>query len=271
MRSKTLLILFSSLIITVGYLTPVQAVTDAELEALEKQLEQQETEEKKQTEAEARRKAEELKNELEKQKLQEDQKRLAKDQRKLEEEKRKLEEAQLVELERKREKEAAKKKSEQQKTKKYNLLISEAEQAIKDKDKELAISKYNEALLVTPDSSVAKSGLKQAEKLMDRICYDVLGEWSWKDGAAKLILKDDGTLDYIYWGNHTGHWQCSNPALRQIYVNITALGFTQDWNPVLSQDKTCLRMKLAVVGPECLYRPNKNKENKVPANSTFGL
>ena len=45
MKSKTILILFSSLILTVGYLTSVTAVTDAELEALEKQIEQQEAEE----------------------------------------------------------------------------------------------------------------------------------------------------------------------------------------------------------------------------------
>ena len=58
--------LIACFILGVGYLTPVQAVTDAELEALEKQIEQLETEEKKQAEAarktkveaEAKRKAE---------------------------------------------------------------------------------------------------------------------------------------------------------------------------------------------------------------------
>jgi len=41
-----LLILFSSLILTISYLTSVQAVTDAELEALEKQIEQQESDDR---------------------------------------------------------------------------------------------------------------------------------------------------------------------------------------------------------------------------------
>jgi hypothetical protein len=39
MKSLNLIV---CLILTVGYHTPVQAVTDAELEALEKQIEQQE-------------------------------------------------------------------------------------------------------------------------------------------------------------------------------------------------------------------------------------
>jgi len=37
MKSKAPLILFSCLLLTVGYLNPAMAVTDAELEALEKQ------------------------------------------------------------------------------------------------------------------------------------------------------------------------------------------------------------------------------------------
>ncbi len=59
MNPKTTLILFSSLILAVGYLTHVQAVTDAELEALEKQIEQQEAKDKKQTESKEERTAKE--------------------------------------------------------------------------------------------------------------------------------------------------------------------------------------------------------------------
>jgi formylglycine-generating enzyme required for sulfatase activity len=54
-----LLSLIVCLILTVSYIASVQAVTDAELEALEKQIEQQEAEEKKEAEAKAKRKAEE--------------------------------------------------------------------------------------------------------------------------------------------------------------------------------------------------------------------
>ena len=113
-----------------GHQTSVTAVTDAELEALEKQIEQQETEEKRQVEAEAKRKAEEEAKrkaeekrkaeaeaekkrltELEKQ-LQEEQRQLE-EQKRLEEEKRKAEEARLVELERQRREEEAKKREEE--------------------------------------------------------------------------------------------------------------------------------------------------------------
>ncbi len=65
MKSKLPLILFLSLMLAVGYLTSVQAVTDAELDALEKQLEQQELEEKQQAELEVKRKAESEKQRLE--------------------------------------------------------------------------------------------------------------------------------------------------------------------------------------------------------------
>ena len=58
MESKTTLVLFISLLLTVSYLTTVNAVTDAELDALEKQLEQMETEEKEQAAAEEKKKAE---------------------------------------------------------------------------------------------------------------------------------------------------------------------------------------------------------------------
>ena len=56
MKSLSLII---SLILTIGHLTSVQVVTDAELEALEKQIEQQEVDEKKKVEEEVKRKAEE--------------------------------------------------------------------------------------------------------------------------------------------------------------------------------------------------------------------
>ena len=77
MKYKIPLNLFISLILTVGYLAPVTAVTDTEIEALERQLEQQEAEEKQQSEATKKKKAEaKRKAELEKQRILEE-KRLA--------------------------------------------------------------------------------------------------------------------------------------------------------------------------------------------------
>ena len=54
MRSNKVHSLIACLILSVGYLTTVQAVTDAELDALEKQIEQQEVEENLKAEAEAK-------------------------------------------------------------------------------------------------------------------------------------------------------------------------------------------------------------------------
>ncbi len=111
MKSKTAHSLIVCLILMVGYLTQVQAVTDAELEALEKQIEQQEVEEKKQAETklEKQRLLEE-KRLLEKQveemrTLKAEQKRLAEEKIIEEEKKRQEEEARLAELERQREEE----------------------------------------------------------------------------------------------------------------------------------------------------------------------
>jgi len=101
---------FICFLLSVFSLTYVAAVTDAELEALEKQIEQQEAEEKadKKREKEAENLAKEKKRliELEKQRM-EEQKRFEEEKNKLEEDKRKLEKARLAELERKRQEEEA--------------------------------------------------------------------------------------------------------------------------------------------------------------------
>jgi len=98
--------LIACLILTNGYVNRVEAVTDAELDALEKQIEQQEVEEKQKVEADGKRRAEA-------EKLAEEKKRLEEERAKLEEEKRKLEEARLAELERQRREEEAKKQAEE--------------------------------------------------------------------------------------------------------------------------------------------------------------
>ena len=120
MKLKTAYSLIISLILTVGYLPTTTAVTDAELEALEKQIEQLESEEKKQAEAAEKKKADVEKkrlSELEKQR-QEKLRFLEEEKNKLEQEKWKLEEARQTELDRKRqEKEAKQFALEEQKSK----------------------------------------------------------------------------------------------------------------------------------------------------------
>jgi len=105
--------------LTVSYLPPVHAVTDAELEALEKQIEQLESEKKQQ--AEDKRKAEAAAKLIEEQKrkanAEAERKRLSElEKQRREEEERLLEETRLAEQERQRQKEEAKKQKIQEQT-----------------------------------------------------------------------------------------------------------------------------------------------------------
>jgi len=122
MKPKTTHSLIGCLILAIGHLTTVNAVTDAELEALEKQIEQLESEEikqaetaeKKKAEAEAKRKAEQKR----KANAEAEKKRLAElEKQRIEEEKRLLEETRLAEQERQRQKEEAKEQKIQEQTK----------------------------------------------------------------------------------------------------------------------------------------------------------
>jgi hypothetical protein len=215
MKLKTTHNLIISLILTLGYLTPVIAVTDAELETLEKQIEQQEAKEVRQAKEEAKRKVEKKRKteaEAEKKRFVELEMQRQEEQRRLEEERKALEESRLAELERKR--------HEEKRKEKYNLFIAEAEQAINDKDKELAISKYNEVLIFYPGDAIAQSGIKEAEKLMDKICYSFVGTWERKEiiGSGVVRIKEDGTFFYGILDDRPYSWRCI-PEKKQIIEN----------------------------------------------------
>ena len=196
MKSKTTHSLIISLILTAGHLTSVTAVTDAELEILEKQIEQQEVEEKQKAEAETKRKAEEK--------------------RKVEEEvKRKAEKARLAELERQRQEEEAKlveleqqRKAEEEKKAKYNALITEAEQALINWDKDLAINKYSEALILNPGDRLAIDGINKAENLLEKGCYKIVG--AWRGGGGNWLVKYDTTINFNTDGTFKENGELSN-------------------------------------------------------------
>jgi tetratricopeptide (TPR) repeat protein len=234
------------------HLNFVLAVSDSELLELEKQIEQQETAEKESKQQEL----EDARRKEEKSRLKAEEQKLIKERARIEEERRALESLKQTQERNRLQVEQEKLKKEKELQTKFNNTIETANAALKNKDRNTAIKQFEQALAIYPDNDSAKQGLTEAKKLKDKVCYEVLGEWLWNDGAATLVLKEDGSLDYRYWGNHTGQWECTNPASRQIHVTITALGFTQEWSPVLSQDNTCLRMKLALSGPDCLYRSN---------------
>ena len=244
MKSKTAHRLIVCLILMVGHLNQVQAVTDAELEALEKQIEQQEEEEKKQANAEAKRKAEiKRKTEAEsKRKAEEEVKRKADA-----EVKRKAEEVRLADLERQRKEEEDKKRTEEEKKEKYNLLITEAEQAISNKDKELAISKFEKTLTLYPEDKYATNGILEAKKLKHKFCYEVLGNWIW-DNQYTLNIKENGTFTGTGISERT--WHCSDPENRTIKLDIPLATLIA----ILSEDGKCLKAS-SLFGEGCYVRP----------------
>lgn len=249
------LILFICFIFLSAPALSVEIPTDDQLLELERLIEQKETEQEKAKQ----RAVEEARHKAEEQKLKEERARLEQERRLLEAEKQK-------EDQERQQAEELKRQTEKQQQDEFASHMDTAKTALDNHDRETAISHYEKALSLIPEDTAAKSGLLEAQALKDKVCYDVRGEWLWNDGEAKLILNKDGTLTYIYWGTHSGIWQCSNPAARQIYVKITALGFTQEWNPTLSQDNTCLGLKLALVGPDCLYRSRTNQSDNTDAN-----
>jgi Skp family chaperone for outer membrane proteins len=250
------------LILTVGYLSPAQAVTDAELEALEKQIEKLEAEEKQQIETTEKKKADadaRLKAEQKRKTNAEAEKK-----RQTELEKQRIEEERRLA-------EEAKIREEGEKKKKYTKLVSEAKQAFNDKDKTLAIKKYNAALALSPGDIVATRGLVNAEGLKHKLCYDVLGKWIWDRafGEEYIILHDGGSLDYQTSIKGSGSWECTSPETRTIKIRVSAAGFSNEWLSTYSEDGNCL------LGPEgwgdrgCYHRPESgNKSEQIaPKNN----
>ena len=263
MKSKAIHSLIVCLILTAGHLTSVTAVTDAELEVLEKQIEQLEAEEKQRADTEAKA------DEAVRMKKQAESKARADA-----EAKRKAEEVEQVKLEKqKQEAEAkAKEKAEEEEKSKYNALIAEAEKAFNDKDKTQAIQKYNEALALFPGDVVATRGLVDAEGLKHKLCYEVLGKWIWDKAFGKdyIILYDGGSLDYQTSIKGSGNWECTSPETRTIKLRVSAAGFSNEWLSTYSADGSCL------LGPEtwgdrgCYHRPEagKKSEKNVPAKDS---
>ena len=255
MKFKLKHILFICFLLPVSSLTYVAAVTDAELEALEKQIEQQEAEDKQRADTEAKvEEATRLKKQAEA-KARTDA-----------EAKRKEEEIERVKLEKQKEEAEAEaeNKAEKEEKSRYNALIAEAEQAFNDKDKAQAIKKYNEALALFPGDVVATRGLVDAENLKHKLCYDVLGEWVWDRAFGKdiIILHDGGSLDYQTAIKGSGSWECTSPETRTIKLRVSAAGFSNEWLSTYSADGSCL------LGPEtwgdrgCYHRPESGKKSE---------
>jgi len=239
MKSKTSHSLIISLILTVGYLTSVTAVTDAELEAIEKQIEQLEAEEKK-TEAEAKQKAEKKrKTETEAKK-----KRLVESEKKRLEEEEKNEAARLVELEHKRLEEEVKRKAEeqkQQKEEKYNEHIKLAEAYMIEDKFDMAIREYQTILDSSPDDNQALEGINQAQKYLIA-CSDIVGKWYIEPHGITWVIHDGNTV-FGRWliFSADGLWECVNARKREVFVSWPECGVCVDEYFLLSEDNNTLK------------------------------
>lgn len=201
----------------VGPLANVQAVTDAELEELEKQIEQQEAKEKQKTEA-ARRNAEAAAKEKAeaKRKAEEESTRRAKAEmmKKAEEEADKIAEA-----ERKLKDEQEKLRLEKVRNEIFNSLMAEAKSAESSKDYNLAITKYDNVLNEFPDNAEAKSNIARIQSVLEN-CKSIIGEWDWFNGA-RMVYKPDGTFVWNLFFTGGGTWECINPEENEFYMTHT--------------------------------------------------
>lgn len=217
MKFKLKYILFICFLLSVSSLTYVAAVTDAELEALEKQIEQLESDEKRQ--AEAKKKAEaraKSKARVDKQ-LAEEQKHKANAE---------AENKRLAELEMQRQEEKIKKqameaaqKLEKERNDKLNSLIAKAEDAESSNDYELAITKYNYVLEEFPDNTEAVSNIDRIKLILEN-CKSILGKWDWFNGAI-MDYKPDGTFVWTLLISGGGSWECINPEKNEFYMTHT--------------------------------------------------
>jgi tetratricopeptide (TPR) repeat protein len=234
MKSKVpyYLLVFSLLFII--QLNPVKAVTDAEIEALEKQIEQQETEEKKQVEAEkiknieaeAKRK-EEIKRKVEadaKRKSEKEEKRKAED-----EVEKKAEEARLAEIERQRQDDEAKKKAEEEaqkreeaKREQFSQHMKNADSTMNNKDYTESLKLYTQALEIFPSNTEALTGKTSAQKFYN-ICSALVGEWDYAFVDNTMIATADGKVRFIALIPNHGRWECTDP-LQRIFTLYWEVG-----------------------------------------------
>lgn len=216
MKSKTTQRLIVCLILTTAHLTSVTAVTDAELEAIEKQIEQQEAVSDAELEAiekqiDQQEEEEKQSIELERRRLEQEQKKLA-EQRRIEEEKRKAEEARLAELERQRVEKEIMEEKEQVKKRQYDKFIAEAEQATDKNNYDLAETNYSEALNIYNNDEKAQVGLSYIQILKKR-CLSIIGVWGWDDTNQTMTFEPDGIVVHRAALNTVikQNWECADP------------------------------------------------------------
>jgi len=229
MKSKTAYRLLVCLIITIGHVSIIHAVTDAELEALEKQLEQLESEESKLVDDEAKKKAEaEAKRRVEQKRKKEGEAKKQAD-----EEERKAEDERLREEQEARARaEAEKKKKEEEKRAQFSQYMKNGNLAMDNKQYAEALSEFTQALVIFPNDSAALSGESRAREYQDN-CAALVGEWEWAFGITVIVSADSNLQAIALISNH-GTWECTDPSQRKFTLRWVVGGWVD--NVTLSAD-----------------------------------
>ncbi len=237
MNTRSIQIIFILASLTVATFQAVNAVTDAELEALEKQLEQQETQAIEQAEkdklekaaAEAKRKAEQSrKREAEvRRKQQEELNRLAEEKARLQGER-----AKLADMERQRLHEEEQRKAEAVKQEQFSQYMRNAETAMNDKKYEEASQSYSQAVEIYPNDAKALAGQTKAREL-NEACSALVGEWDWVFDVF-VVVSADGNLQAKALISNTGTWECTDPLQRKFTLHWVVGGWVD--TVTLSED-----------------------------------
>ena len=89
--------------------------------------------------------------------------------------------------------------------------MTSAVAAVAKRDKETPLRDYQAALALNPTDQRAAAGIGDAERLLDKVCYEILGRW-----------------------------ECANPRSRSFRITLTAVSFSNTWVAKLSADGRCL-------------------------------
>jgi hypothetical protein len=153
----------------------------------------------------------------------EEERRIALERQPQEEARKSLEEQRLLEqedqdLERRRQDEEKRRQEALQVESDYNRSLYEAQRALIERKLDTAISGFQEALALVPDSAEAAASLERARHIKE-ICQAVTGRWKWFNGG-RVTFYTDGTLlgeHHILPGNR-GVWECTDPDRRRFTV-----------------------------------------------------
>ena len=261
-----LLSLIICLILTVGFLSPTLAVTDAELEALEKQIEQQEEEEKQRQADEEKKRLEEEKRLTEKKTeeiiIEDERKRSESEAQRI----RELEEYKLSETERKRKEEEEKLRAEKKKQETYNKHIKLAKTYMAEDKFDMAIDEYQIVLNTFPEDVGAKDGISEAQKYLNA-CDDIVGTWNVEPNGITWVIHNDNKVFgtwLIFSAN--GFWECMNARKKEVVVRWPdcAVCFTEYF--YISDDGNTLQPSRGAksLGKRIVHSKSDTKQNKQP-------